>query len=1010
MASSPKASSFKHQRSITVSSRASTAMKMLTASAQRTQVTNNNDNNNQQQDDIIISNNTPSEQEESIMYNDNDIITGLRHLQRHKTQRDVESAIVKLGRQGRTNDALQLYHAVWALDTLRYQYRLKIEEQKKQLVNDDKQENGSDNSANEQQQLQDEIKLQINSIKLPADITTYIISTKANKYNTIRPTTRLMNSAIDACSRMVVGSSSSSSSSEVTSSTLANSIFQNAISPYNPIINSTQKKIGGALSPNIYTFGSLLSCYSRNEGQISNSLELLETLEKGEVYPDVIINEVIYSTVISSCERAQVPNVKLALEVLNRGILNLSSTSTTGSESGDSGSGDKKKKKKIKSGQMGVVGYNTVISTMAKSKEWKLAIRLLGEMILHSQQQQSSTTSDDVEEDGTSGVGVVRSNSLFERFEEIRTDDINSTNGTSNKPLLKIPPNNTNIIIIPKPDEVTFGTVLAACEKSGEWEELLHVAKAATEYGVKLDGLALTSVLHSCQQLGLADDALEYLELMKRLGDNDNNNDGEGIKGGDRDTQGRKRKGAKQTLMGPDSVAYRLAISACARAPGGHRWMDGISLLDEMRQLSIQTNRTDYAPDVVAYTAAIAGCSEAGEYTHAMSLISQMRKEGIKPNVVTFSAVINACASASAKMARKFEDQSVDSSSNNRATLEDVRMPMNRALRLLEAMQSPTSSTRPNIVTYNAAIRACAEGLNLQGAFDLLKQLKEDGLEPTIVTYGSLMTACERVGDIEAASKVFRMVKEEEEKYKDDEEEADGQGKDDNDRQERLQVNEIIYGAAISCCRKAQEPERALLLLRKMISEKLSPNTALFNTVIASLADGKPDSKTTKNDLLWEKALAVYKVMRSKSAGTDVTPNRQTYNILVRCLSVNLQPGYAESVLNDMRNAGFVPDVNLYTMTVRSYEKCGNPMKALGLMEAMREVGYDFYGIKVLDDAFKNGVRILNRVGRGISTVDDIDYDIMEDRQSDISYALGEEMIDFDDDDEDDFQVDYMTI
>jgi len=866
---------------------------------------------------------------------------------------------------------------------------MEVQNQKQQV--NDEQESGSDNSAavtnnNEQQQLQDEIKLQINSIKLPSDITSYIISisTKANKYNTIRPTTRLMNSAIDACSRMVV-TSSSSGSSEVTSSTsLANSIFQNAISPYNPIINPSQKKLGGALSPNIYTFGSLLSCYSRNEGQISKSLELLNILEEGIIYPDVVINEVIYSTVISSCERANVPNVKLALEVLNRGILNLSSTSATG---GESGSGEKKKKKIGSSGQMGVVGYNTVISTMAKSREWKLAIRLLGEMILHSQQQPSSN-----------GVeGVVRSNSLFERFEEIRTDG-------GNKPLLKIPPNNTDtIIIIPKPDEVTFGTVLAACEKSGEWEELLHVAKAATEYGVKLDGLALTSALHSCQQLGLADDALEYLELMKRLGDN-SDNDGEG-NNGDRDTQGRKRKGAKQTLRGPDSVAYRLAISACARAPGGHRWMDGIALLDEMRQLSIQTNRTDYAPDVVAYTAAIAGCSEAGEYTHAMSLISQMRKEGIKPNVVTFSAVINACASASAKMARKLEDQAVDSSNNNRASLEDVRMPMNRALRLLEAMQSPTSSTRPNIVTYNAAIRACAEGLNLQDAFDLLRQLKEDGLEPTIVTYGSLMTACERVGDIQAASKVFRMVKEEEEKYKDEDEEASGRGKDDNHRQERLRVNEIIYGAAISCCRKAQEPERALLLLRKMISEKLSPNTALFNTVIAALADGKPDSKTTKNDLLWEKALAVYKVMRSKSSGIDVTPNRQTYNILVRCLSVNLQPGYAESVLNDMRNAGFVPDVNLYTMTVRSYEKCGNPMKALGLMEAMREVGYDFYGIKVLDDAFKNGVRILNRVGRGISTVDDIDYDIMEDRQSDISYALGEEMIDFND--EEDFQVDY---
>ncbi len=51
----------------------------------------------------------------------------------------------------------------------------------------------------------------------------------------------------------------------------------------------------------------------------------------------------------------------------------------------------------------------------------------------------------------------------------------------------------------------------------------------------------------------------------------------------------RQRKGAKQALRGPDGVAYRLAISACARAPGGHRWRDGIRLLNEMRE----NNATD---------------------------------------------------------------------------------------------------------------------------------------------------------------------------------------------------------------------------------------------------------------------------------------------------------------------------------------------------------------------------------------------------------------------------------
>jgi hypothetical protein len=95
-----------------------------------------------------------------------------------------------------------------------------------------------------------------------------------------------------------------------------------------------------------------------------------------------------------------------------------------------------------------------------------------------------------------------------------------------------------------------------------------------------------------------------------------------------------------------------------------------------------------------------------------------------------------------------------------------------------------------------------------------------------------------------------------------------------------------------------------------------------------------------------------------------------------------------------MREAGFVPDVDLYTMTVRSYERCGNPMKALSLMEYMREMGYDFYEIKVLDEVFKNGVKVLNRIGRGFSSAG-VDG---------LSYAMSEDLMDFDDD------IDYQLI
>ncbi len=155
---------------------------------------------------------------------------------------------------------------------------------------------------------------------------------------------------------------------------------------------------------------------------------------------------------------------------------------------------------------------------------------------------------------------------------------------------------------------------------------------------------------------------------------------------------------------------------------------------------------------------------------HALLLMVEMRRKGIQPNVVMFTAAINACATASAKLVRrrKEEDASggvhgnIDVDSDDTiAGLENLRTPMNRAFKLLAVMKLPGSSVKPNIVTYNAAIRACVKGLNLDDAFNLLWQLREDGLEPPIITHRSLMTACEQVGDVGAASKVLRMVKEE---------------------------------------------------------------------------------------------------------------------------------------------------------------------------------------------------------------------------------------------------------
>jgi pentatricopeptide repeat domain-containing protein 1 len=450
-------------------------------------------------------------------------------------------------------------------------------------------------------------------------------------------------------------------------------------------------------------------------------------------------------------------------------------------------------------------------------------------------------------------------------------------------------------------DEVSYATVMAACESGEQWDLVLQYADKMQAAEMHLDALAVTTILHACQQKGLAQEALQYLEMLKQ------NPNSSMMR---RKTAGWERLGARSPLQGPDSVAYRLAISACAR---GGEYEKGIELLGDMKVVTGNI-------DVIAYTAAITGCEYAGEWRKAFSVLEMMQKNGVAPNEVTMAATIGACATACAQG-------------------QEVNLALKKALQVLSVMKKDTNVIDPNIAVYNAAIRTCGEANRLDIAFRLLQDAENQGLEPTVVTFGTLMTACERQGHVEGMNRVFQMLKA-----------AD------------IQPNEIICGAAISCLRKANQPERALLLLKKMIKDGLNPNVATFNTVLIAQTEGRQAKL--------ENALEAFKLML---ASNDAKANRQTYVILIRAFCANLQPRGAEALLRKMHHEGIKPDVDLYTMTVTAYEKTRQPLRALQLMESMENDGYDFYSIKVLNEAFKNAVKLVNAVGKSLSDNNSLD-------------------------------------
>jgi pentatricopeptide repeat protein len=485
-----------------------------------------------------------------------------------------------------------------------------------------------------------------------------------------------------------------------------------------------------------------------------------------------------------------------------------------------------------------------------------------------------------------------------------------------------------------KVDSITIGTVMAACEAAGQWEQVLDLADDPL-----VDCLGLTSALHACQQLAYGEAALSYLDRMKQL---------------QVETTGQVATACapaysypgqrRSALQGPDRVAYRLAISACARSG---LWKDGVRLLKEYTQL--------FGGDALAYTAVMTGLEYAGEWQAAVSLLAHMRRTHTAPTDATYVSMLGACANALAKNAK-----------------DDA--PKRTALALLQTLRNGKDKEKDNddnqadrltTPVYNAVIRVCAEALDLKNAMRTFDEMLDDGLVPTIVTFGTLMTAAERTANMNYMHELFHLM----------------------DRVYNVPPNAVVYGAAISCCRKSGQAKAAYHLYQRMQDEQLDVSTATLNTVLAAMVGGNNNNNNNnamivKGDLDRALEMVAQRNRNSMSDGKDNNkgsttaanepPNRQTYGIVIRAMAAARRPRDAEFLLKEMRQLhNMMPDVDLYTATVASYERSGQPLRALRLLEEMRAEGYDFYEASVLNAAFKSAIKVANAVGQRIVVIDD---------------------------------------
>ena len=166
--------------------------------------------------------------------------------------------------------------------------------------------------------------------------------------------------------------------------------------------------------------------------------------------------------------------------------------------------------------------------------------------------------------------------------------------------------------------------------------------------------------------------------------------------------------------------------------------------------------------DMIIWNVMIGGLVQHGCGHEAYELFLQMKREGFKPNAITYMSILNACASTGALEWVK----EVHRHAREAGFESDVRV--GNALVHMYAKCGSIDDARlafdkmeeRNVVTWTVMIGGLAEHGCGHEAYELFLQMKREGFKPDAITYMSILNACVSAGALEWVKEVHRHARE----------------------------------------------------------------------------------------------------------------------------------------------------------------------------------------------------------------------------------------------------------
>eukprot|EP00797_Seminavis_robusta_P003562 Sro1224_g253960.2 (569) ;mRNA; r:6161-7867 len=410
--------------------------------------------------------------------------------------------------------------------------------------------------------------------------------------------------------------------------------------------------------------------------------------------------------------------------------------------------------------------------------------------------------------------------------------------------------------------------------------------------------------------------------------------------------------GTDVPLLTPNLVTYNTLLDAC------HRADDLDAALDAMRQLE----ESGLTPDAWSFTSLIATvarkpskASGANDPSLAFSFLQEMREQrGIRPNGMTYSALIDACGRCKRcdlalqglriMLRQKAAEQQI-LSQPQAIERNSRRQNNNRKKKSGGYKGRPENFSLPNEVgAWTAAINALGKEGRIRAAMRLFFSMPNFGVMPNTVTCGCLTDSLLKHGRIADALRILRYM------------EKNG-----------IVPSEVMYTSLMSSAGILAQQEMNINenTVVQHNGKTDAPGSAIevYTLLMKSLTEGqqqqgksKPPRSNPHGDIQDDKAHALMKVflvfqeMKETGAQADLA----CYNALLRACARAGDINRAQSVLKQMEEDALEPNDSSWRQLIRA---AGNARRYDVVLSTWKmAVGYS-YDIKSHLGSFNSQIR-----------------------------------------------------